>query len=159
MKTIVALFDELRRAERALRCLIDDEVRPELCSLVAAAAEKDVDPRSSDGESMSGVFRARSGAAASLAQLLPDLAVVESADVGTVLASGPVLAPADGESIAGGLHDGLVTAGVPAEDARRYVERVQRGGALVVVVASPRHVDRVTEVLAACEPVALDPAT
>lgn len=159
MKTIVALFDELRRAERALRCLIGEEIRPELCSLVAAAAEKDVDPRSSDGESMSGVFRARSGAAASLAQLLPDLAVVESADAGTVLASGPVLAPTGNEPTTGGLHDGLVTAGVPTEDARRYVERVQRGGALVVVVTPLRHVDRVTEVLAACEPVALDPAS
>lgn len=159
MKTIVALFDELRRAERALRCLIDDEVRPELCSLVAAAAEKDVDPRSSDGASMSGVFRARSGAAASLAQLLPDLAVVESEDVGTVLASGPLLAPSSSESTTGRLHDGLVTAGVPAEDARRYVERVQRGGALVVVVAPLRSVDRVAEMLAACEPIAFDPAS
>jgi hypothetical protein len=136
VKTIVALFDELRRAERALRCLIDEDVRPELLSLVAAAAEKDVDPRSSDGASVSGVFRARSGAAASLAQLLPDLAIVESADVGTVLASGPLLEPIGSEQVAGGLHDGLVTAGVP-----------------------PRHVDRVTEVLAACEPVALDPAS
>ena len=162
MKTIVATFDDLRHVERAVRALLDEPVSHELISMVAAALDDEPEIEAiGDGQSyVSGVFRARSGAAASLAQLLPELAVLTIPDVGTVLASGPLVFTRPTEATRP-THDGLVgdmiTAGVPEPDARAYVDCVKRGGAIVMVNAAARRVERLTELLASCEPSSGEP--
>jgi len=66
--------------------------------------------------------------------------------VGPVVAAGFVAAALGGAAV-GGLAGALIGAGLSADDADAYVERIRRGGTLVVVRTPETHVARIEDIL------------
>jgi hypothetical protein len=168
MNTVVALFDRLDEAKRAVRDLIAHDIEKDRISLVAPAEH--VRTRSSnlpldDGPEASPAEPSRPAAettaAVGLGSVVLGVAFLTVPAVGPVLAAGPLLAGiaagGAGEPDTDDLPERLVQAGVPPIDAERYARAVRQGGALVVLSAAEDELDGVASILARHEPV--DPIT
>jgi hypothetical protein len=165
-RTIVALYDDLASAERAVRALEENGVDAREISIVA----NNVESGAAGGDRVGSVARdtataAPEGAGAGAAigavlgggaSLLAAAGVLPIPGIGPVLAAGPLAAALAGAGIgaaAGGLVGGLVGLGVPQDEAQHYAEGVRRGGALVTVrLADDRAADRVVRTLESHEP-------
>jgi uncharacterized membrane protein len=160
-QTIVAMYDVVGEAERAVRELRDYGIADRDISLLARDFEtgETRDLKGSATATGVGVGAALGG----LGGLLVGLGALTIPGLGPVLAAGPLgtglaaLVGAGAGAVAGGAAGGLlgalVDAGVPSDEVEFYAEGLRRGGTLVAVRASDDQQDRVRQILRQHSPV------
>jgi hypothetical protein len=163
-QTIVALYDTVQAAERAVRDLRGAGVPDRDISLVAADAQgeyaRGLKPDDSSAtEKGIGLGAALGG----LGGLLVGLGALTIPGIGPVVAAGPLAtaisalvgagAGALAGGAAGGLLGALVDAGLPKEQAEFYAEGVRRGGTLLAVSVPNERVDQARAILERHDPV------
>lgn len=147
-KTVTALFDEIKDAERAIEGLLDTGVRHADISLVANIQERMgvVNPREAD----TGKIRARAvGAAAADSlglhgSLVPTPESFQLKGIGASLAAGLIADVL--EDAQGRLPRALTQLGLPREDADLASEAVRRGGTLLLARMDTERVPRALKV-------------
>ena len=174
--TVVALFETLPDAERALDALLAEGYERARISMVASnvAGEYDAyveeappddvvdaDPMGTATVDRTGTdtMDAGEGAAAAggigaaiggVGGVLMGLGLLAIPGVGPALAAGPLVSGLIGAGIgaaAGGIVGALVNAGVPEERAAEYAEGVRRGGTLLVVDTTKPGLARAEEIM------------
>jgi hypothetical protein len=159
MKTVVALYDHLTDAQRAVQDLVDEGLDRDYISLVAGDREgryssglsrdEDAGDRSAEGAATGVVIGGIGGA-------LLGLGALAIPGIGPVVAAGPLIAGLVGAGVGaavGGLVGALIDAGLPEEHAGYYAEGVRRGGALVSVEATDAQAPQVIDILDRHDPV------
>lgn len=159
-KTVVGLYENSDRAQRAIEDLVSAGFRREDISLTARSEEH--------GEIEGGIgheSEAGSGAATGagigagiggIGGLLVGLGLLTIPGLGPIVAAGPLAAALAGAgvgAVAGGLVGGLVGLGIPEEDASRYAEGVRQGGYLVIVNSPDADADRAADILDRYDPI------
>jgi hypothetical protein len=156
-KTVVGLFDNFAEAQNVVQELVDTGFRREDISLVANDAKGEY-RRYADGGAAKdavGAGAVSGGVVGGVLGLLAGTGLLVIPGIGPVLAAGPLAAGISSTAAAlgatavgvglgaaaGGLVGGLVSAGVPEDDANYYAEGVRRGGALVTVAADDANVN------------------
>lgn len=159
-RTVVALFDDVNSAQRALEELLNNGFDRSDISVVRTNTEGEYTVGTTTTENMSA-----SGAAAGvgigaalggIAGLVVGLGVLAIPGIGPIVAAGPLATTLAGAGIgaaAGGIIGVLTDVGIPESEAGYYVEGVRRGGTLLTVRASESQVSQVTEVLNRFSPV------
>jgi hypothetical protein len=142
-KTVIGLVDTPAEADAVVAELLKEGFDRERIGVIANEHILDA---------AAGAAGATRGMAyGSLAGLLAGVGALAIPGVGAVVAVGPALAlltTAIG-AVAGGLIGGLVSRGVPKEDAHVYAEGLRRGGTLIMVEAkNDQEADRVAQTLA-----------
>ena len=157
--TVVALFDDYREAEAAIRDVEAAGIPSTDINLIANNADKrygdypqygvartDATDTGSAAGSGAGIGAVLGGSAG----LLAGIGALAIPGVGPVVAAGAVAATLAGAGIGaaaiGGLSGALVEAGIPREHADIYAESVRRGGALITVRADNAMRDRVSDI-------------
>ncbi len=171
IRTIVALFDDYREAEGAIRDLESTGVPSTDINLIAnnagnrygeypqygidrPARTEDTDTASGAGTG-AGIGAVLGGAAG----LLAGIGALAIPGVGPVVAAGALAATLAGAGVGaavGGLVGALVEAGIPREHADIYAEAVRRGGTLVTVRSDDALSDRVSDILNRHSPVDIE---
>jgi hypothetical protein len=171
MQTIVALFDDYREAEGAVRELESMGVPSTDMNLIAnnagnrygnypqygidRPARTDHTDTASGAGTGAGIGAVLGGAAG----LLAGIGALAIPGVGPVVAAGALAATLAGAGVGaavGGLVGALVEAGIPREHADIYAEAVRRGGTLVTVRTDDALSDRVTDILNRHSPVDIE---
>jgi hypothetical protein len=166
--TIVALFDDYREADSAVRDLEAAGVPSSDINMIAnnagnrygdypqyAADRSDTTDTGSAAGTGAGIGAVLGGAAG----LLAGIGALAIPGVGPVVAAGALAATLAGAGVGaavGGLVGALVDAGIPREHADIYAEAVRRGGSLVTVRADDAMRDRITDLLDRHTPVDIE---
>jgi hypothetical protein len=168
IRTIVALFDDYREAEGAIRELEATGIPSTEVNLIANNAGNrygDYPQYGVDRSAVADRTDTGSGAGAGAgigavvggaAGLLAGIGALAIPGVGPVVAAGALAATLAGAGVGaavGGLVGALVEAGIPREHADIYAEAVRRGGTLVTVRADDVVSNRVSEILNRHSPV------
>jgi hypothetical protein len=174
--TVVALFDDYREAESAVRDLEAAGVPSTDISLIAnnasnrygdypqyeAVRTDRADTTDTDTKDTGAATGTGAGIGAVLggaAGLLAGIGALAIPGVGPVVAAGALastLAGAGVGAVVGGLVGALVEAGIPREHADIYAEAVRRGGTLVTVRVDDAMRDRVSDILSRHAPVDIE---
>jgi hypothetical protein len=167
-RTIIALFDDIRQAEKAVQELVQAGFSSEDVSILAndvkneslAADEPVEDESAADG---AGIGAGIGAVVGGLGGLLVGLGALALPGIGPVIAAGPLAAALTGLAgagagavaggVAGGLLGALVEMGVPEENAHYYAEGVRRGSTLVILRAPDDRTNQAVEILNRYEPV------
>lgn len=164
-QNVVALYDDLATAQKAVTGLVDAGFTRDHISLVANDAAGDfqkytdgtattLDPNAGEhaGPVGGSLFGALVGAVVGLgAILIPG--------IGPVIAAGPLIGAAGAIAGAviggttGGITGGLLGLGVPQEHASTYAEGIRRGGTLVTVTADDDKVSSAQHIVESYNPV------
>jgi hypothetical protein len=178
-QTVIALYDELKTAERVVRDLRDLGIPDRDISLVAQDAAghyagtlgadtevREPTRREREGGAGAGAGAGIGAALGGLGGLLVGLGALAIPGIGPVVAAGPLATAISGlvgagvgavaGGAAGGLIGALVDMGLPEEEAERYTEGVRRGGTLVAVRVDDHDTDRVRETMNRHDPVDID---
>lgn len=158
MKTLVAFYDSLAGAERAVDGMHGESVPPEHISVVAVRPKPvrpDPDASMAPVQFVGDGALKTAGAPTDVGTVMAGLEPRMFASIGEALAMGPLAGPvgspdpqrpdAPGESH--NLTPGLVAAGVPAAEASAYVEALREGGALVMALVKPNKVEAASRAL------------
>jgi len=160
--TVVALFDDYREAESAIRDLETAGIPSTDISLIANnAGNKYGDYPQYGADRIEHTDTADTGAATGTgagigavlggaAGLLAGIGALAIPGVGPVVAAGALAATLAGAgvgAVVGGLVGALVEAGIPRERADIYAEAVRRGGTLVTARTDGAMRDRVSDIL------------
>jgi hypothetical protein len=164
MKIVVAQYDNLARAERALRDLRELGIPRDQINFVAGGSDESyreyfdaqgrymataaVDPDRDAGTP--------GAAIAGLGGTVLGFAMLSIPGIGPILAAGPLLA-----GVAGGgagaasqdLDDVLTRSGIPAPQSERYLECIRHGGSLLLVTVEEGLLQRVEDILERHKPV------
>jgi hypothetical protein len=168
--TVVALFDDYREAESAIRDLEVSGVPSTDISLVPNNADNrygDYPPyradrvgaTDTDNGAATGTGAGIGAVLGGAAGLLAGIGALAIPGVGPVVAAGVLAATLAGAgvgAVVGGLVGALVEAGVPREHADIYAEAVRRGGTLVTVRVDEVMGSRVSDILARHVPVDIE---
>jgi hypothetical protein len=169
--TVVALFDDYREAESAIRDLETAGVPSTDISLIANnSANKYGDypeygtdrterADTTDTGAATGTGAGIGAVLGGAAGLLAGIGALAIPGVGPVVAAGALAATLAGAgvgAVVGGLVGALVEAGIPREHADIYAEAVRRGGTLVTVRTDEVMRDRVSEILNRHSPVDIE---
>jgi hypothetical protein len=169
-RTVVAIYDDLQAANRAVRELVDSGIPRDNISVIAhnrsetdqtVTRDRDVTQKSDtvadETGAGAGVGAGIGAAIGGIGGLLIGLGALTIPGIGPVIAAGPLavalstLTGAGVGAVAGGVTGGLLGAliglGIPEEEAGYYAEGVRRGGILVTVQADDVNTDRVMDVL------------
>jgi hypothetical protein len=153
MKTVVALFDTLTAAERAVDALVQLGVSRDDISVVANNATGEYAVTPADLHDKDAVTAGQGATFGAIVGGLVGLGALLIPGIGPVIAAGP-LAAALGAGIGaaagaatGGITAALVKTGVPDDQAGYYAEGVRRGGTLVTVHATDANLDQVKRLL------------
>ena len=171
IRTIVALFDDYREAEGAIRELESAGIPSTDINLIAnnaanrygdypqygidRPARADRTDTASGAGTGAGIGAVLGGAAG----LLAGIGALAIPGVGPVVAAGALAATLAGAGVGaavGGLVGALVEAGIPREHADIYAEAVRRGGTLVTARNDDGSSDRVTDILNRHSPVDIE---
>ncbi len=152
MKTLVAFYESLSAAERAVDGMHGENVPPEHISVVAVRPKP---AESAGGQRGDGGTMKTAGAPADVGTVMAGLEVRLYMSIGEALAmgtlAGPVASPdPEGPDAPGQTHNltpGLIAAGVPAAQAGAYVDALREGGALVMALVEPKQVEAATRAL------------
>jgi hypothetical protein len=162
IRTIVALFDDYREAEGAIRDLEATGIPATDVNLIANNAGSrygDYPQYGVDRPAVADRIDTGSGAGAGAgigalvggaAGLLAGIGALAIPGVGPVVAAGALAATLAGAGVGaavGGLVGALVEAGIPREHADIYAEAVRRGGTLITVGADDVISNRVLDIL------------
>jgi hypothetical protein len=171
IRTIVALFDDYREAESAIRELEAAGIPSTDVNLIAnntgnrygdypqygidRPAPTDNTNTGSGAGKGAGIGAVLGGAAG----LLAGIGALAIPGVGPIVAAGALAATLAGAGVGaavGGLVGALVEAGIPRDHADIYAEAVRRGGTLVTVRADEIVSDRVSDILNRHSPVDIE---
>ncbi len=158
-RTVVAMFDDLNTAQRAMEELLRNGFDRSDISVVRAnqTGEYTSNTTTDVGDASGMAAGAGVGAAlGGLAGLVVGLGALAIPGIGPIVAAGPLattLAGAGIGAVAGGLIGALTDVGIPEEEAGYYVEGIRRGGTLLTVRASDNMVSRASEILNRFSPV------
>lgn len=175
-KTVVALFDDLATAQRAVQSLLDSGFNSSDIALVSSNSRGEFNQYFNQQGQFTGTPTARSGAASGVAEgagigavvgglagLGIGLAMALIPGVGPVLAVGWLASGLAGAGMgagvgaaAGGIIGTLTGAGVPKEQAGLYAEGVRRGGTLVAVRAPDERANDASMTLKRFSPVDIE---
>jgi hypothetical protein len=171
IRTIVALFDDYREAEGAIRELESVGVPSTDINLIANNAgnrygdypqygvDRPTRTDHTDAASGAGTGAGIGAVLGGAAGLLAGIGALAIPGVGPVVAAGALAATLAGAGVGaavGGLVGALVEAGIPREHADIYAEAVRRGGTLVTVRTDDALSDRVTDILNRHAPVDIE---
>ncbi len=158
-RTVVALFDDVSTAQRALEDLLNNGFERSDISLVrtnqdtgAAAGSTTTDTVASGAATGAGVGAALGG----IAGLVIGLGVLAIPGIGPVIAAGPLATTLAGAGIGaatGGIIGALTDVGIPETEAGYYMEGIRRGGTLLTVHARDNQVNQATHILNQYSPV------
>jgi hypothetical protein len=144
-KTVVALYDDFRAAESAVRGLVDSGFRRDDISLVLK------DPGGERGATLkASKTRRADGVLDGLTGLLTGVDSLAIPGVGAIIAAGPLigtLAGAGMGAVEGGLAGALIDAGVPEAEAQLFAESVRRGSILAMVRARDEQAERARDIM------------
>jgi uncharacterized protein (TIGR02271 family) len=171
-KTVVGVYENHEKAERAVRDLVDAGFQRTDVSIVARGREDEpqgTTTGTTTGTSGEEHSRAGTGAATGagigaaiggVGGLLAGLGLFAIPGFGPVIAAGPIAAALTGAGLgaaAGGLVGVLVGLGIPKEEAEPYAEAVRRGGYLVIVnAAADEDAGRAADILDRHDPVDIE---
>jgi hypothetical protein len=170
-RTIVALFDDYREAEGAIRELESAGVPSTDVNLIANNAgnrygdypqygiNRPAGTDHADTASGAGTGAGIGAVLGGAAGLLAGIGALAIPGVGPVVAAGALAATLAGAGVGaavGGLVGALVEAGIPREHADIYAEAVRRGGTLLTVRTDDALSDRVTDILNRHSPVDIE---
>lgn len=161
MKTIVALYDTMEQARRALQALKDAGFNSSDISLVANNATGEY-TRTNGGGDATATGATAGAVIGGLGGLLVGLGALVIPGIGPVLAAGPLaagigaLVGAGVGAAAGGILGALVDAGIPETEAGYYAEGVRRGGALLTARVDDSRAAQVSSILQGFAPVNLN---
>ena len=152
MKTIARIYNELPDAYLVVQELIDSGVAPEEINLIAGDQEgqygdilEQLDMQSPKmGEEVEGAVTG--SALGGIAGLLVGLSALTIPGIGPIIAAGPLISGLMG-AIVGGLTGAIVSWGIPEKEAQFYSERIERGGALVIVRVPEDKADEVAAII------------
>jgi hypothetical protein len=152
MKTIARIYNELPDAYLVVQELIDSGVAPEEINLIAGDQEgqygdnlEQLDMQSPKmGEEVEGAVTG--SALGGIAGLLVGLSALTIPGIGPIIAAGPLISGLMG-AIVGGLTGAIVSWGIPEKEAQFYSERIERGGALVIVRVPEDKSDEVAAII------------
>jgi hypothetical protein len=155
-RTVVALFDDMNTAQRALEELLRSGFDRNDISVVRTN-EGSATATTDTGDASGMAAGAGVGAAlGGLAGLVVGLGALAIPGIGPIVAAGPLattLAGAGIGAVAGGLIGALTDVGIPEEEAGYYAEGIRRGGTLLTVRANDNMVGRASEILNRYSPV------
>ena len=158
-RTVVALFDDVNTAQRALEEMLSKGFDRNDISVVradqktGAGAKEAADAIEPSGTATGAGIGAALGGIAGLVIGLGALAIP---GVGPIVAAGPLAATLAGAGIGaatGGIIGALADAGIPEQDAGYYAEGIRRGGTLLTVRTDENRVSQATEILNRFAPV------
>lgn len=166
-KTVIALFDDLKHAHRAVEELRRSRhFSSEDITLMAHDAdnrysrfiqEKHVEKTESTKAGTGAATGAGiGGVVGAIAGFLVGAGVIFIPGLGPVLAAGPLvttLVGLAGGAAAGGIVGGLIGLGIPEDEAHLYAEGLRRGGTLVIVRADDAFADDAADILSHHKPV------
>ena len=160
-RTVVALFDDVDTAQRALEELLSNGFDRNDVSVVRTNAKGDYATGSTTDTSAADASGAAAGAGigaalGGIAGLVIGLGVLAIPGLGPVIAAGPLATTLAGAGIgaaAGGIIGALTDVGIPENEAGYYAEGIRRGGTLLTVRASDDKVTRATQILNRFSPV------
>ncbi len=155
MKTVVALYNNVENATRAVSALTDAGVRANDINMISANPEHADAGQISLGKGAPEVGAAGEGAVAGgllggLAGVLVGLGAFAVPGLGPIIAAGPLasgLIGAAAGAAGGGLIGALVEWGIGEEEAEFYLEGIRRGGALVAVRSEDEQAEMVARLL------------
>ena len=171
IRTIVALFDDYREAEGAIRELESTGVPSTDVNLIANNAgnrygnypqygvDRPAGADRTDTASGAGTGAGIGAVLGGAAGLLAGIGALAIPGVGPVVAAGALAATLAGAGVGaavGGLVGALVEAGIPREHADIYAEAVRRGGTLVTVRTDDALSNRVSDILNRHSPVDIE---
>jgi uncharacterized protein (TIGR02271 family) len=161
-KTVVALYDDVDQAHRAIRDLVDSGFSRDDISLLTRDTREETGRRET-GESKVGEG---AGAGAGIGAiiggaggLLVGLGALVIPGIGPLLAAGPLAAALAGAGVGAGvgaLAGALVGLGIPEQDAEYYSEGIRRGGTLVTVQTSDEMTTQAVDILEHYNPVDIE---
>jgi uncharacterized protein (TIGR02271 family) len=164
-KTVVALYEELSQAQRAVKALREKGFDANDISVVASDSKGEFTRfvgKEGEFEEIKDGAAAGAGIGAvlgGLGGLLVGLGALAIPGIGPALAAGPIVSALAGAGIgaaAGGLVGALVDMGIPDDQAEMYAEGVRRGGTLVVVTTSDRNAETAVDILNRFNPVDIE---
>jgi uncharacterized membrane protein len=143
-ETVVALYDNVDRAQQTVRQLVAARIAPEDISLLTSDPDGRFATYLTQGDDVSGDEGASFGAVVGgLTGLMAGLTSIVIPGIGPIIAAGPLAALLGGATgaavgaatgaVTGGIIASLIDAGVPDEHAQYYAEALRRGNALVAV--------------------------
>ncbi len=148
-RTVVALFDDVNTAQRALEDLLNSGFDRNNISVMRANRDAgDVSGTTADTDMGASGAAAGAGIGAALggiAGLVIGLGVIAIPGVGPIIVAGPLATTLAGAGIgaaAGGIIGALTDAGIPENEAGYYAEGIRRGGTLLTVRANDDQVSR-----------------
>lgn len=155
MKTVVALYNNVENATRAVSALTDAGIRANDINMISANPDHTDAGRISLSEGEPEAGAAGEGAVAGgvlggLAGVLLGLGAFAVPGLGPVIAAGPLASGLIGAAVgaaSGGLIGALVEWGIGEEEAEFYLEGVRRGGALVAVRAEDEQAETVARLM------------
>ncbi|HHX65994.1 MAG TPA: hypothetical protein GX702_14020 [Chloroflexi bacterium] len=134
-KTIIALYDDLSSAHRAVRDLVDSGFDRETISLMTQDRQRARSADEEDAASEAAGTGAGIGAlVGGLGGLLVGLGALAIPGIGPLLVAGPLVTTLAGAGVGAGLGalvGALAGMGVPENEARYFAEGVRRGATLV----------------------------
>ena len=158
-RTVVAMFDDVNGAQRAMEELLRNGFDRSDISVVRANQSGDYTSNTTTNAGDASGMAAGAGVGAALgglAGLVVGLGALAIPGIGPIVAAGPLattLAGAGIGAVAGGLIGALTDVGIPEEEAGYYAEGVRRGGTLLTVRASDNMVSRASEILNRFSPI------
>lgn len=170
-KSVVALYDDISTAQRALQRLVDNGFARDQISVMANDAGNEYTRHfDTAGKVVNTVDAVSAGEGAgfgatigALTGIVVGLGAFVIPGIGPIIGAGPVLAGlgaltggvvgAVAGGATGGLVGGLVKTGVSPEDAAYYAEGVRRGGTLVVVNTTDADAMKARNILNEFDPV------
>ncbi|MDI6870051.1 MAG: hypothetical protein QME79_01610 [Bacillota bacterium] len=148
MATVIGVFSEESRAEKAVRTLRDNGFTTNEISVVARGeegAEEQQEGGLTMGQDLT-TGAATGGTLGGIAGLLAGVGALAIPGLGPIVAAGPIAAGLSG-AVAGGLAGGLVDWGIPESRGRYFADEVKRGKVLALVKTGSAKVDRAAELL------------
>lgn len=148
MNTVIGIFSDKQQAEEAINNLEIKGYNPKDLSLIVRDNIRSEEAGSKGGSITEGALSgaAAGGVLGGLAGLMIGLGTVSIPGVGALLVGGPIAAVlgltgaaatvvsgATTGILAGGLLGGLVSLGIPNEDAKIYEQRIREGAVLLAV--------------------------
>jgi uncharacterized membrane protein len=158
-RTVVALFDDVGTAQRALEALLNNDFNRSDISVVRTNQQSTTgtDTRT-DADIASGAATGAGVGAVlgGIAGLVVGLGALAIPGIGPIVAAGPLATTLAGAGIGaatGGVIGALTDAGIPETEAEYYAEGIRRGGTLLTVRASESQASRAINILQRFSPV------
>ena len=160
-RTVVAMFDDVNTAQRALEELLRSGFDRNDISVVRTNEQGGYTSNTTTDTNTPGASGVAAGAGVGaalggIAGLVVGLGALAIPGIGPIVAAGPLATTLAGAGIgaaAGGIIGALTDVGIPESEAGYYAEGIRRGGTLLTVRADSNQVSRAQEILNRFSPI------